>query len=151
MLSSISLSKAALSVTLALSGLSSVAFGLFPDEAGRIDWHRAQIGAPTKLIPYMFNATNMGIFAITSRNTLASLDPSNGEIFWRQVFDSDEPIKALRVRDGLVLTLSGNSESHVRVWDASSGSLAWGFSQPPDANFRRGSGAAEFIEGSGDA
>ncbi|KAJ1827405.1 hypothetical protein LPJ56_001680 [Coemansia sp. RSA 2599] len=151
MLSSISLSKVAVGVSLALSGLSSVAYGLYPDEAGRIDWYQAQIGAPTKIVPYTYNETSTGIFAITSRNTLASLNPENGEIAWRQTFGADEPIKTLRVRSSQALTLSGNNETHVRVWDASSGSLAWSFSQPPDANYRRGSGAAEFLEGSGDA
>ncbi|KAI7830029.1 hypothetical protein BX661DRAFT_180963 [Kickxella alabastrina] len=91
-----------------------------------------------------------GIFAITSRNTLASLNPDNGEITWRQIFDADEPIKALKLRDGQALTLSGTNKTHVRVWDADSGSLAWEFFQPADANYRNGSGTAEFLVGSKD-
>ncbi|KAJ2783840.1 hypothetical protein GGI15_002445 [Coemansia interrupta] len=150
MLGGVSLSRAALSLTLAIGSLSSFAHGLFPDEAGRIDWHRAQIGRPTKIVPYAFNETDTGLFAITDRNTLASLSPASGEIVWRQMFGPDETIKALRVRDGRALTLSGANETQVRVWDAVSGSLVWGFSQPPDANYRKGSGAAEFVEGSED-
>ncbi|KAJ2706795.1 hypothetical protein FB645_001243 [Coemansia sp. IMI 203386] len=150
MLGGLSLSKAALGAALALSGLNT-AYGLYPDEAGRIDWHQAQIGAPTKIVPYAFNSSSTGIFAITSRNTLASLDAATGTISWRQTYGVDETIKTLRVRDTRVLTLSGNNETHVRVWDANDGSLAWGFTQPADANYRRGSGAVEFIEDSEDA
>ncbi|KAJ2232488.1 hypothetical protein IWW45_004934, partial [Coemansia sp. RSA 485] len=150
MLGGLSLSKAALGAALALAGLNT-AYGLYPDEAGRIDWHQAQIGAPTKIVPYAFNSSSTGIFAITSRNTLASLDAATGTISWRQTYGVDETIKTLRVRDTRVLTLSGNNETHVRVWDANDGSLAWGFTQPADANYRRGSGAAEFIEDSEDA
>ncbi|KAJ2366193.1 hypothetical protein IW150_006009, partial [Coemansia sp. RSA 2607] len=150
MLGGVSLSKVALSLTLAIGSLNSFAHGLFPDEAGRIDWHRTQIGRPTKIVPYSFNKTDTGLFAITDRNTLASLSPASGEIVWRQVFGSEETIKALRVRDGRALTLSGANETQVRVWDSASGGLVWGFSQPPDANYRRGSGAAEFVQGSED-
>ncbi|KAJ1945531.1 hypothetical protein GGF37_001653, partial [Kickxella alabastrina] len=150
MLGGISLSKVALSVALAVSSLGQVAHGLFPDEAGRIDWHRAQIGMPTKIVPYTNKDSSTGIFAITSRNTLASLNPDNGEITWRQIFDADEPIKALKLRDGQALTLSGTNKTHVRVWDADSGSLAWEFFQPADTNYRNGSGTAEFLVGSKD-
>ncbi|KAJ2395261.1 hypothetical protein GGI05_001666, partial [Coemansia sp. RSA 2603] len=150
MLGGVSLSKVALSLTLAIGSLNSFAHGLFPDEAGRIDWHRTQIGWPSKIVPYAFNETDTGLFAITDRNTLASLSPASGEIVWRQVFGSDETIKALCVRDGRALTLSGANEMQVRVWDAASGGLMWGFSQPPDVNYRRGSGAAEFVQGSED-
>ncbi|KAJ1897338.1 hypothetical protein LPJ66_003424, partial [Kickxella alabastrina] len=150
MLGGTSLSKVALSVALAVFSLGQVAHGLFPDEAGRIDWHRAQIGMPTKIVPYTNKDSSTGIFAITSRNTLASLNPDNGEITWRQIFDADEPIKALKLCDGQALTLSGTNKTHVRVWNADSGSLAWEFFQPADANYRNGSGAAEFLVGSKD-
>ncbi|KAJ1740357.1 hypothetical protein LPJ79_000683 [Coemansia sp. RSA 1821] len=116
-------------------------YGLFPDEAGRIDWYRAQIGVPTKLIPHTANDTSL-LYASTQRNVVAALRVDDGQIAWRHVLD--EPIRTLLVRDERVLTQSGANESHVRVWDAAGGSLSWQVSVP-------GAGrAAAFVRGSSD-
>ncbi|KAJ2726118.1 hypothetical protein GGI07_000757 [Coemansia sp. Benny D115] len=148
MFARLSLSKAALSAALVLATLTSPAHGLFPDEAGRIDWYRAQIGAPTNIVP-VYNFTNEAsapsLLAITDRNILASLSADSGEIAWRQVFEDHEHIKALRVHSNQALTLSGNNATSVHVWEVDSGALAWAFSRGPDAGYRKGSGAAEFV------
>ncbi|KAI8325907.1 DUF1620-domain-containing protein [Martensiomyces pterosporus] len=149
MLGGHSLSKALLGTALAVSSICSLTFGLFPDEAGQIDWYRSQIGAPKKLVPYTHNNAT-GIFAITERNVLASLNPNSGDIIWRQIFENNEMIHTLRLRDGQALTLSGHNESFVRVWDTMSGSLLWDFVQPAAKSFQPGSGAAEFLHESKD-
>ncbi|KAJ1734870.1 hypothetical protein LPJ61_000849 [Coemansia biformis] len=138
-----SLGRAALSAALLLGGL---AFGLFPDEAGRIDWYRAQIGVPDRLLAHAHNGTT-GIYATTEQGVLAAVDADSGELRWRQLLG--EHIGALQLRGGRVLTQSGANESRVRVWDAHSGSLQWEFVQPPPAR-RAAGGAAAFVGDSED-
>ncbi|KAJ2686184.1 hypothetical protein IWW39_003795 [Coemansia spiralis] len=150
MLGGHSLTRAALAAVLAASSFSTAVQGLFPDEAGRIDWYRAQIGVPKSIVAHTQEDRTTNILAITDRNVLASLKPDSGEIAWRQIFDPTERINALKVRGSLALTHSGGSEAHVRVWDAQSGALAWGFSQPPSPSYKANSGAAEFLRKSQD-
>ncbi|KAJ2005747.1 hypothetical protein H4R26_001790 [Coemansia thaxteri] len=139
------LTRVALAGVLAASTLSTAVQGLFPDEAGQIDWHRAQVGAPKMLIPCTHDDGSTSILAITDRNVLASLSSDSGEIVWRQLFDPTERINVLKLRGRQVLTHSGTNETHVRVWDAQSGALAWGFSHPPSPKHKSGSGAAAFL------
>ncbi|KAI9501283.1 hypothetical protein BX070DRAFT_228648 [Coemansia spiralis] len=148
MIGSLSL-KAVLGTTLALSSISTLVHGLFPDEAGRIDWYREQMGVPKKIVPYT-GGNGTSIFAITHRNVLASLNPNSGEIIWRQVFGDSEPINTLQLRDDQALTHSGANESYVRVWDAATGSLKWEFSHPEAPTYKPSSGAAAFLDGNKD-
>ncbi|KAJ2882492.1 hypothetical protein H4R27_003413 [Coemansia aciculifera] len=150
MLGSHSLTHAALAAVLAVSSFSMTVQGLFPDEAGRIDWYRAQIGVPKSIVAHTQEDRSTNILTITDRNVLASLNPDNGEIAWRQLFSPTERINALKVRGSLALTHSGGNETHVRVWDAQSGALAWGYSQPPSPNYQADSGAVEFLRKSQD-
>ncbi|KAJ2826303.1 hypothetical protein GGI24_002940, partial [Coemansia furcata] len=145
MLGGHSLTHAALAAVLAVSSFSTPVQGLFPDEAGRIDWYRAQIGVPKSMVAHTQEYRSTNIVTITDRNVLASLNPDNGEIAWRQLFGPTDRINALKVRGGLALTHSGGNETHVRVWDVQSGALAWGFSQPPSPDYKSGSGAVEFL------
>ncbi|KAJ2088886.1 hypothetical protein IW138_003847 [Coemansia sp. RSA 986] len=149
MLSGISL-NVVLRTTLALSSMFSVAYGLFPDEAGRIDWYRSQIGVPKKTVPYTSNGAATNIYTITHRNVLASLNSNSGEIVWRQAFADNDPINALQLRDNQALTLSGNNASYVRVWDTATGSLKWEFAHLASPKHIPGSGAAAFIGGNKD-
>ncbi|KAJ2816197.1 DUF1620 super, partial [Coemansia sp. 'formosensis'] len=150
MLGGHSLTHAALAAVLAVSSFSTAVQGLFPDEARRIDWYRAQIGVPKSMVAHTQEDRSTNIVTITDRNVLASLNPDNGEIAWRQLFGPTERINALKVRGGLALTHSGGNETHVRVWDVQSGTLAWGFSQPPSPDYKSGSGAVEFLRKSQD-
>ncbi|KAJ1966537.1 hypothetical protein GGI12_000035, partial [Dipsacomyces acuminosporus] len=144
MLGGLSLSKTILGTALAVSSLCSTVAGLFPDEAGQIDWYRAQIGTPKKAVPYTYNGAT-GIYAITTRNVLAALNPNSGDVIWRQIFEENDTIQSLRLRDGQALTLSGYNETAVRVWDTTGGSLVWDYYQQPTSRFQPGSGAAEFV------
>ncbi|KAJ2763798.1 hypothetical protein IWQ56_004724, partial [Coemansia nantahalensis] len=138
-----SLRRAALSAALLLGG---AALGLFPDEAGKIDWYQAQIGAATKVVAHAHNGTT-GIYAATELGVLAAVDADSGALRWRQLVDED--IGTLQVRGGQVLTQSGAGGSRVRVWDAVSGSLAWEHAQPESGQQAAG-GAALFVSGSDD-
>ncbi|KAJ2643645.1 hypothetical protein GGF44_001067, partial [Coemansia sp. RSA 1694] len=150
MLGSLSLTRAALATALAVSSFGTMVQGLFPDEAGRIDWYRAQIGVPKSIVPHTQEDGSTSIITITDRNILASLNPDNGEIAWRQLFGHTERINTLKVRGNLALTHSGANGTHVRVWDTQTGALAWGFSQPPSPSYRASSGAVEFLRKSED-
>ncbi|KAJ2907744.1 hypothetical protein GGI21_003581, partial [Coemansia aciculifera] len=147
---SISLMRAALVTALAVSSFSAAVQGLFPDEAGRIDWYRAQVGVPKSIVPHTREDGSTSILTITSRNVLASLNPDNGEVAWRQLFDPTEPINSLKVRGGLALTHSGTNATHVRVWNVQTGAFAWGFSQPSSPTYRANSGAIAFMRKSED-
>ncbi|KAJ2885844.1 hypothetical protein IWW38_005283, partial [Coemansia aciculifera] len=147
---SISLMRAALVTALAVSSFSAAVQGLFPDEAGRIDWYRAQVGVPKSIVPHTREDGSTSILTITSRNVLASLNPDNGEVAWRQLFDPTEPINSLKVRGSLALTHSGTNATHVRVWDVQTGAFAWGFSQPSSPTYRANSGAIAFMRKSED-
>ncbi|KAJ2745874.1 hypothetical protein GGI20_001820 [Coemansia sp. BCRC 34301] len=150
MLGSLSPTRAALVAVLAVSSFSAAVQGLFPDEAGRIDWYRAQIGVPKSIVPHTQEDGSTSIFAITDRNVLASLNPDNGQVAWRQLFGHAEHINALKVRGSLALTHSGANETHVRVWDAQTGALAWGYSQLSLPTYQANSGAVEFLHKSED-
>ncbi|KAJ2763285.1 hypothetical protein H4S06_000175 [Coemansia sp. BCRC 34490] len=144
--------KATVCTTLALASILSVAHGLFPDEAGKIDWYRSQLGVPKTILPYS-NGDTTGIYAITHRNVLASLNPNNGDTIWRQTFGDNESIGALQLRDNQALTLSGNSNynsSAVRVWDTATGGLKWEYVHPPSSAYSPVSGAAAFVDGNKD-
>ncbi|KAJ1950051.1 hypothetical protein FBU59_000859 [Linderina macrospora] len=130
---------------LALTSLSTLVAGLFPDEAGRIDWYRAQIGAPMQLIPHTNATGSTNIYTVTDRNVLASLNSQTGDIVWRQVLGDTEPIQTLKLRGSQLLTHSGFNSSHVRVWDAHSGSLQFDYAKEPLREFQAGSGTAEFL------
>ncbi|KAJ1763594.1 hypothetical protein LPJ69_002373 [Coemansia sp. RSA 1752] len=135
-----SLALAVLALGSSLGGVHA----LFPDEAGRIDWYRAQIGVAKKMQAHTHNDTAY-IYSITQRNAVAALRADDGQIAWRQVLS--EPVGTLLARDDRVLTLSSSSsDAHVHVWDAGSGALAWGFSQAAGGGAR----TATFVRDSDD-
>ncbi|KAJ2784150.1 hypothetical protein H4R18_001277 [Coemansia javaensis] len=131
----------------ALAVAAQAALGLFPDEAGRIDWYRAQIGVPHALAGHTHNGT-AALYAATERGVVAALDADSGSVRWRHVLDG-EAIGALRVGGGRVLAQSaGGGEARVRVWDAHSGALQWAFARHANST---DPAAAEFVgDGSGD-
>ncbi|KAJ2713108.1 hypothetical protein H4R19_002415, partial [Coemansia spiralis] len=141
MVSGGSLGRAALGAALLLGG---TAFGLFPDEAGRIDWYQAHIGVPTRVVAQAHNGTT-SIYAATELGVVAAMDADSGEVRWRQILG--ERIYGLQTGGGRVLTQSEADGSRVRVWDAASGSLAWEYAQAGPAT---AGGAAAFVAGGGD-
>ncbi|KAI9364904.1 hypothetical protein DFJ73DRAFT_354903 [Zopfochytrium polystomum] len=111
---------------IALLALSSPAAALHEDQAGQFDWYKQQVGVP-KFASFQRHGTKAGLFVGTKKNVIASLNPKNGGIVWRQILAQNDELLHLSSDDQAVLTVSGNHDRHVRLWDASSGLILWEF------------------------
>ncbi|QRW23080.1 endoplasmic reticulum membrane protein [Rhizoctonia solani] len=106
-------------------------------EAGVIDWHKELVGVPltdsTKALPMFIRSDpssptkKTGMAVATKSNVLAVLNPgSTGNVVWRRKFDQSEGriLQYKTHRDALV-SISGPGGSHVRLFEAFTGSLLW--------------------------
>ncbi|CAD6933848.1 unnamed protein product [Tilletia controversa] len=122
----------------------STANALREDEAGHIDWYLPRIGVPRtdastanpgkvgtrfhKLLRPGMTRKEKGqtaIYSVTESNVITALNPKNGGIVWRQVFDDDDPIHAFYTIYENVLVISGSGGSKVSLFHALSGHLIW--------------------------
>jgi len=114
------------------------------DEAGHHDWYLPRIGIPRtdantanpgkvgprfhKLLRPGMNRRDKGqtaIYTVTESNVITALNPKNGGIVWRQIFDEDDTIHAFWTIYEAVLVISGQGGSKVRLFHALSGHLLW--------------------------
>ncbi|CAE6440307.1 unnamed protein product, partial [Rhizoctonia solani] len=106
-------------------------------EAGVVDWHKELVGVPltdsTKALPAFIRsdpsspAKKTGMAVATKSNVLAVLNPgSTGNVVWRRRFDQSEGriLQYKTHRDALV-SISGPGGSHIRLFEAFTGSLLW--------------------------
>ncbi|KAF8748749.1 hypothetical protein RHS01_10584 [Rhizoctonia solani] len=106
-------------------------------EAGVVDWHKELVGVPltdsTKALPMFIRSDpssptkKTGMAVATKSNVLAVLNPgSTGNVVWRREFDQAEGriLQYKTHRDALV-SISGAGGSHVRLFEAFTGSLLW--------------------------
>ncbi|KAK0525706.1 hypothetical protein OC834_005067 [Tilletia horrida] len=124
----------------------STAAALREDEAGHIDWYLPRIGIPRtngahhpttpgKVGPRFHKLLRPGmsrrekgqtaIYTVTESNVITALNPKNGGIVWRQVFEDDDTIHAFWTINEAVLVISGQGGSKVRLFHALSGHLLW--------------------------
>ncbi|KAE8267291.1 hypothetical protein A4X09_0g5061 [Tilletia walkeri] len=122
----------------------STANALREDEAGHVDWYLPRIGVPRtdantanpgkigtrfhKLLRPGMTRKEKGqtaIYTVTESNVISALNPKNGGIVWRQIFDEDDPILAFWTIYENVLVISGPGGSTVRLFHALSGHLIW--------------------------
>ncbi|KAJ1917958.1 hypothetical protein H4219_002899 [Mycoemilia scoparia] len=105
--------------------LFSAVESVYQDEAGTIDWHHKQVGIPKATHVDEYDGVSR-IFVATERNVLASIDPRDGGILWRYMFEENDLITSLKVYKSHVLTTSGNNHStNIRVWDSNTSRLVW--------------------------
>ncbi|CAO3567054.1 unnamed protein product [Mortierella alpina] len=110
-----------------LAFTTTPALALDESQAGVIDWHHRWIGTPhLTASPRTIRGSN-NVFVATDKNTVASIRAKTGELVWRQVLPENEPVHALRVVAGNLLTLSGSQEFHARLLDAKTGQAVWEF------------------------
>ncbi|KAI9058646.1 DUF1620-domain-containing protein [Trametes sanguinea] len=112
---------------------ATCAFALHASEAGVIDWHKALAGVPLVQSPatapsfhrraFDNGATRSLVLTATESNVLAALDPVDGSLEWRHVFDDDDHILAYRKSNDVVAALSGVGGAYLRLFDATDGAL----------------------------
>ncbi|KIY63627.1 DUF1620-domain-containing protein [Cylindrobasidium torrendii FP15055 ss-10] len=113
---------------LALCGLVSA---LTEADVGVVDWHKQFVGVPLSASPAtapVFHrvgqkATRSVILTATEANVLAGLNPVNGSIDWRHVFEEDDPILAFTKHGDVAVSLSGPGGATLRVFDVLNGDL----------------------------
>ncbi|KAI0920704.1 hypothetical protein AcV5_010378 [Taiwanofungus camphoratus] len=102
-------------------------------EAGVVDWHKPFVGVPLvsslSTAPTFHRlaksgaATQSVILTATSSNGLAALNPVDGSIVWRHIFEDNEHIIAYKERDDVVAAVSGPGGATLRLLDALTGNL----------------------------
>ncbi|KAH9886661.1 DUF1620-domain-containing protein [Cubamyces lactineus] len=112
---------------------AACAYALHASEAGVVDWHKPLAGVPLVQSPataptfhrreYENGATRSVILTATQSNVLAALNPANGSLEWRHLFDDDDRILAYRKNNEVVAALSGLGGAYLRLFDTLSGDL----------------------------
>lgn len=97
------------------------ASAMFEDEAGANDWHKHQLGTITSL----HVASQGRLLAASDAAVIASINPADGSLVWRQVLDEKHAVRAsLPVGSTGLLTLTGCG-AEARLWNAETGNLVW--------------------------
>ncbi|KAJ1019961.1 hypothetical protein NDA16_004242 [Ustilago loliicola] len=112
-------------------------------EAGKIDWHVPRIGVPhfsnDSATPYLSlrfhriikpdadikDKAQTAIFVATESNAVGALNPRNGAIVWRQIFEQHDQLLLHKQFGEVALTVSGNGGANVRLYHAFTGFLIW--------------------------
>ncbi|KAI0369552.1 DUF1620-domain-containing protein [Pilatotrama ljubarskyi] len=112
---------------------AACAYALHASEAGVIDWHKPHVGVPLIQSPatapafhrreFDGGATRSVILTASQSNVLAALNPANGSIEWRHVFDDDDHILAYRRSNDVIAALSGAGGAYLRLFDTIEGDL----------------------------
>ncbi|KAF8035825.1 hypothetical protein BT93_C1754 [Corymbia citriodora subsp. variegata] len=115
------------SVLFVLLFLSSanLAFSLYEDQVGLMDWHQKYIGKVKQAVFHTQKAGRKRVVVSTEQNVIASLDLRHGDIYWRHVLGADDAIDAIDIALGkYVITLSSGG-SILRAWNLPDGQLVW--------------------------
>jgi hypothetical protein len=113
--------------------LASVCLALYQDQAGEADFSERLVGIPD----WQFLSTNRLILVSSVKNTISSINPTNGSIGkqlsflheeWRHVLQEQDHIIAASINEegGKLATVSemGNVAT-VRLWNLTTGFLLW--------------------------
>ncbi|KAG6896233.1 hypothetical protein C0992_009558, partial [Termitomyces sp. T32_za158] len=100
-------------------------------DVGVVDWHKFLVGAPLVAAPatapsfYHFNSVSNSdiIYAATTNNVLAALNPKDGSVAWRYVFEADDRIVGYYPYSNFLVTLSGPGGANFRVFDSVTGAV----------------------------
>ncbi|KDN35819.1 DUF1620-domain-containing protein [Tilletiaria anomala UBC 951] len=69
--------------------------------------------------------TQTAVYTATESNVIAALNPRQGAIVWRQVFEEDDEIQAFYTAADAVLVISGPGGCNYRLFHALTGWLIW--------------------------
>ncbi|TFK50623.1 DUF1620-domain-containing protein [Heliocybe sulcata] len=113
--------------------LPGLACALHESEAGVVDWHKTLVGVPLAYSPSIApafhrvhdtaNTTRSVILTATGNNVLAALNPVDGSVAWRHVFEPEDPVTAFRRGEDTVAALSGPGGATLRSFNALTGTL----------------------------
>ncbi|CAL5431656.1 unnamed protein product [Camellia sinensis] len=104
---------------------SHLAFSLYEDQVGLMDWHQQYIGKVKHAVFHTQKAGRKRVVVSTEENVIASLDLRRGEIFWRHVLGADDAIDEIDIALGkYVITLSSGG-SILRAWNLPDGQMVW--------------------------
>ncbi|KAI0772317.1 DUF1620-domain-containing protein [Trametes elegans] len=108
-------------------------YALHASEAGVIDWHKPLAGVPlthsSSTAPKFHRrelsggSTRSNILVTTESNVLAALNPANGSLEWRYIFDDDDHVVLFSKYNDVVATLSGVGGAYLRLFDVTQGDL----------------------------
>ncbi|CAG8515703.1 6939_t:CDS:10 [Diversispora eburnea] len=107
-----------------------LSLGLYADQAGVNDWHQQYIGTP-KFSSFHRTSRGATILAASERNVIASINPRNGNIEWRQIFEKDENILAFKGHGNTVISVTSIPQGDqlngytIRLWDIQTGFMIW--------------------------
>ncbi|XP_052170277.1 uncharacterized protein LOC127786708 [Diospyros lotus] len=104
---------------------SDLAFALYEDQVGLMDWHQQYIGKAKHAVFHTQKTGRKRVVVSTEENVIASLDLRHGEIFWRHVLGPNDAIDELDIALGkYVITLSSEG-SILRAWNLPDGQMVW--------------------------
>ncbi|CAA7264034.1 unnamed protein product [Cyclocybe aegerita] len=112
-------------VSLCISGT----WALHEADVGVVDWHKKLIGVPLSgsiaTSPSFHREGDKAIIlTATANNVLAALEPEDGSVLWRYIFDPEDRIAGyFRNATAVVATLSGPGGSTLRTFDSLNGQL----------------------------
>ncbi|CCM05286.1 uncharacterized protein FIBRA_07498 [Fibroporia radiculosa] len=108
-------------------------WALHSSEVGVVDWHKPFIGTPLldahSVAPKFHRIGDAGepthsvVLTATASNVLAALDPVDGHIVWRYMFEGDEHVIGYKQHGNVVAAVSGPGGATLRLLDASAGHL----------------------------
>ncbi|KAF9528732.1 hypothetical protein CPB83DRAFT_813238 [Crepidotus variabilis] len=103
-------------------------YALHESDVGVVDWHKELIGVPlsgpVSAAPSFHRVGNETlILSATSSNVLAALEPENGSIRWRYLFNPEDRIAGYYKNESVIATLSGPGGATLRTFRALNGQL----------------------------
>ncbi|KAF8829541.1 hypothetical protein HHX47_DHR3000530 [Lentinula edodes] len=119
-------------ITLLLSLWLTPSFALHESDAGVVDWHKRLIGVPnTETIhtsPTFHSVSTRKrnsnvVLTATKSNVLAALNPLNGSVEWRYVYEPQDNIVTFQKQDSVVASLSGPGGATLRSFNVFNGDM----------------------------
>ncbi|PWN47696.1 DUF1620-domain-containing protein [Violaceomyces palustris] len=123
--------------------LSKTSNALTQQDAGQIDWHVPRIGVPiissksaTQYLTPRFHRlvrpnqdpsekSQTAIFVATESNALGAINPRNGHLVWRHIYDDSDPLLSFHTSADVLLSISGAGGANVRLHHGLSGFIHW--------------------------
>jgi hypothetical protein len=96
---------------------------MYKDQAGLVDWYRANIGR-VQAAGFPRARGNKFGYVVTAQNIVAALNLRTGQTVWRQVLPAGEVVDQILVVPTSILTVS-SALHQLRMWNSADGSLLW--------------------------
>ncbi|KAF9473948.1 DUF1620-domain-containing protein [Pholiota conissans] len=103
-------------------------WALHESDVGVVDWHKHLVGVPlsglVSAAPSFHRSGDKSlILTATANNVLAALEPEDGSVLWRYIFDPEDRIIGYFKGDNVVATLSAPGGATLRTFDTITGDL----------------------------